>query len=153
MEKDGLPACGKRAVGLLDKGLRKGAYDAAFVALARHVDDLNLGHRYVVETLCQADEGIFSCKSLVVGLDTWRCAAEQDFGAVHRRKHDSGVAAVIARSGVKLFVACLVFLVDDHQTEPCKWQKDGLPGTDDDARFIVGQQTAPDIDTLTVGKF
>ncbi len=54
---------------------------------------------------------------VVVGVDG-RCGrSEERLGAVHRGQHDGHIAAVVARSGVKLLVALIVLLVDDYQSE------------------------------------
>ena len=78
----------------------------------------------VLVSCCQTDVAILARQRIVVALHRGRSYAQQHLSSVvHTCQHDGSRACMIARSGVLLLERCLVFLVDDDQSETAEGQK------------------------------
>ena len=83
-----------------------------------------VGQSHVLVSCCQTDVAILARKRIVVALHRGRGCAQQHLGSiVHACQHDGSRTCMIARSGVLLLEGCLVFLVDNDQSETAEGQK------------------------------
>ena len=81
------------------------------------VDDLDLGHLDVAIARQQFHQSVFPFKCIVIDLYSRCCRAQYGLGSMHLSQHQSCVASVIARCRVLLFVAAVMLLIHNDQTE------------------------------------
>ena len=68
-------------------------------------------------------------------------------------QHDSGIAGMVAGGRILLLIGGLVFLVDNHQSEPLEGQEHGTTGSEDDIVGICRELFLPDLHALGIGVF
>ncbi len=101
-----------------------------------HVDDAHDGHFLVVNADGERRERVAAALGVVKGFERGGGGAEDDGGAFDFAAHDGDVAGVVTR-GFFLFVAGLVFLVDDDETEGLHGREDRRARANHDVRLAV----------------
>ncbi len=101
-----------------------------------HVDDAHQRHFLVVDARGERGQRVAAAFGVVEGFERGRGGAEDDGGVFDFAAHHGDVAGVVAR-GFFLFVAGLVFLVDDDQAEGLHGREDSRTRADDDVRLAV----------------
>ena len=116
----GLSAVGC-GIGHCTRGVgRQRHFDLAAKPGAFHVDDVHFRENRHAVAFCKFNKPEASGCGLVICFDRRGGASQKSLGAMHSGKYHRGVAGVVARCRILLFIACFVFFVDDHKTERIK---------------------------------
>ena len=101
---------------LVAQSWREGGWHQAFAAQFSHVFHHNFGHRHLAKALVHGYIAIFSLLGVGISLYGGGGSAEEHLCPCLMCHEDGGIACMIARSRVLLFIARFVLFVDDHQT-------------------------------------
>ena len=127
------------------------------------IDDLDGWKAPTADALGQRQQMILPTRGVHPSLETRRSATEYDDRAFRAGAHDRHFTSMITRC-LALFVARLVFLVDNDRAELGERREDGRPRADGDALFAapqrepgviplaVAQCTVEDGDTIAEGR-
>ena len=96
------------------------------------IDNLYLRQFNTLVALEEFDKSVFAGLRIVVGFKGRGGSAKQGLRLEHRREDDGSTTGMIAGHGILLLVGCLMFLVDDDETETLKGQEHGTTGPEDD---------------------
>lgn len=130
---------------------RKRAVHGPFLSRPFHIDDAYRRKGQLVVARGKAHKTEFAVESLIICVDSRSRAPEQRFGAVHRCEHQRHIAGIVAWSGLRLLVACLMLLVDNDEPQASERQKQRRTRAKYHARSRLGKHALPYVHPFVVG--
>ena len=84
----------------------------SFPSFLAQIDNTNERHLLLIHALRERNESVLSDRGVVITLQRWRGASQNDHAFFDLRAHDCDVARVIPWRFL-LFVSCFVFFIDN----------------------------------------
>ena len=149
-QQNGLLAIFEACFHFFEQGAREGALAFCLEEFGTHVDDSHLRHGALCDALGQFKHGVAALISVVTRFNAGSGGTEHDYGVGIAGADDGHVAAVIARCFL-LFVAAIVFFIDDNEAEILNRGEDTGASAHDDASLAVTDAT-PLVGTFGISK-
>ena len=117
------------------------------------VNDLYLWQFDALIAFCERDEAVLPCLCVMPGLCTRRGSTKKHLCAQRLCQYDGSAAGMVTGHGILLLVGCLMFFVNNDESEALERQEDRTTGAKDHIVGILGKLLLPNLDTFGISIF